>query len=183
MKWTRPVLLTALIFSGGLTAASPGALCARFEREELLIEGELQKGEADRLALFIALDLADGSGSQEAPESRYRGAKSLRLPVAAERIYCTYLTGNRAPAKTWQEWKAERWSGPMDVKPEFTAELSGSSLQVRIRLASLPHGVKHFQLVAWTEPFGGNDPRGDKEVRFNRYSVDLESRAILTEAP
>lgn len=112
-----------------------------------------------RQALFVALDTAPPGGSAFAPFAQGGMGSTTILPFRADRIYSAHIVPG-GPAKSWQAWKATRWSGPMDVKPEFTAEVFPNRMRITVLLSALDREPRKLRVAAWAKDMTANDGWG-----------------------
>lgn len=126
--------------------------------DTLVIDYSAPEFGAWRHALFVALDTG-GTGSAFAPFANGDTGSATILPFRASRLYAAHMVPG-GPTKSWQEWKQTRWSGPMDVKPEFTAEVFPGRMRITVRLDALDAAPKTLRLAAWAKDMNANDRWG-----------------------
>ena len=110
-------------------------------------------------AFYVALDSEPIGGSAFIPYARGETGSTTILPFRADRLYVAQVIPG-GPAKSWQEWKKTRWSGPMDVKPEFTAEVFPGRVRVTVRLSAMGRVPAKLRIAAWAKDLGANDGWG-----------------------
>jgi len=158
------VRLLLLVFAACLVQgrAAPPMLPSTtlsFGPDALVIEYRASGVARPRQALFVALDTEPLGGSAFAPFARGDTGSTTILPFRADRLYAAHVVPG-GPAKTWQEWKRTRWSGPMDVKPEFTAEVFPGRLRITVRLGALERLPEKLRVAAWAKDLSANDGWG-----------------------
>ena len=160
-----------------------------FGPDSLVLEYRAPDMGRPRHALFVALDSDPLNGSAFAPFARGDTGSTVILPFRADRLYGAHVVPG-GPGKTWQEWKHTRWSGPMDVKPEFTAEVFPGRMKITVRLNALVHAPKILRVAVWAKDMTVNDGWGallpDEALRLRGgigdraldryYEVDLAAR-------
>lgn len=142
-------------------------------------------------ALFVAIDSQPLGGSAFLPYGHATTGSTVTVPFRADRLYRAQVSPG-GPAKTWQEWKDLRWSGPMDVKSEFTAEVFPGRMRITVRTSALETKATKLRLVVFAKDMTANggwgellaDPalqvRGGQGDRLidRCYEVDLAAQEV-----
>lgn len=130
-----------------------------FGPDSLVLEYRAPEIGRPKHALFIALDSDPLNGSAFTPFGRGDTGSTVILPFRADRLYAAHVVPS-GPAKTWQEWRRSRWSGPMDVKPEFAAEVFPGRMKITVRLSALESAPKMLRVAVWAKDLTDNDGWG-----------------------
>ncbi len=160
-------LFPFLVFVAGLpgAAAPPPAMSSASQltptAETLEIEFVAPGLEQPGHALFVALGAPPVGGSARVPHGPGREGSAVFLPFAAERLYVVRST-ETALAASWREWRQGAWSGPLEVKPEFTARRGPGRLGLRVRLAALgrPRPAE-LRVAVWAKRLGPHEGWGE----------------------
>lgn len=111
-------------------------------------------------AIYVALDTRPIGGSAFAPFGRGDTGSTVTLPFRADRLYVAHINAE-GTGQTWQEWKGTRWSGPMDVKPEFTVQAGADTVRISVRLSALERPAAPLRVAVWAKDLSVNDGWGE----------------------
>ena len=114
-------------------------------------------------ALYLALDTRPIGGSVFAPFGRNDTGSTITLPFRADRLYIAHVLEDGGTGQACQEWKGTRWSGPMDVPPEFTVQITPDGVRINVHLDTLKHlaPVQPLRVAVWAKNLSANDGWGE----------------------
>jgi glycosidase len=192
---TIPLVLLGLMSWGEETTMQQTFIAAdkasmQLSLKEGVLKVDYHAADIDKAnhAVFVAIDSDPSGGSAVVPFAKDQEGSSVFLPFFADRLYSAKITSGGA-VKRMRLWKKTIWSGPLDVKPEFNAEISEGKCAFDINLAELGNPKKIGLVVyakdlshgsGWGRLSGCSDSsvvagEGDKYIP-HYYEVDLRAQ-------
>ncbi len=138
---------------------NPGSIRIQNDAKWLSIEFSAEEITKPGRALFVAFATDPRTGCAVVPYQQGAEGSTVFLPFRADRLYAARMGEDGQPAKWRREWKGTQWSGHLEVKNEFKAEVKKGVLRVLVPAGSFgADGTA--QCTAWAKDTTANDGWG-----------------------